>query len=71
MHTLTIQTRFTFGDLVSFQSPTQGRQGKGRIIAITVDFQKRIDFIIEVAIGDGGFDYVPGIFENEILSDAP
>ena len=42
MHTLTIQTQFTFGDRVRFDSPTQGCSGTGTVYAITVDEARQI-----------------------------
>jgi hypothetical protein len=48
MHTLTIQTEFTFGDRVEFDSRLQGCSGVGTIYAITIDDQMHVDYIIAV-----------------------
>jgi hypothetical protein len=65
MHVLTIQTQFTFGERVRFDSPTQNRRGSGTIFAITVDNERRIDYIIEVD-GRFGEPLQAGILEEEI-----
>ena len=63
MHTLTVQTKYTFGDRVRFDSPTQRRSGTGTIFAITIDGEGMIDYMIAI---NGGADLQPGILENEI-----
>lgn len=65
MHTLTIRTRFTFGDRVRFDSVLQHCRGTGTISAITVDGDGHIDYLIEISRGDYS-DLQPGILENEI-----
>jgi hypothetical protein len=62
MHMLTIQTRFTFGDRVRFDSTTQGCSGSGKIVAITVDARGQIDYIIDTGISC----LQAGILEDEI-----
>ena len=62
MHTLTIQTKFTFGDRVRFDSPFQGKNGTGTIVAITVGPGNEIDYLIDP--GDGYLQ--GGILEHEI-----
>jgi hypothetical protein len=63
MHTLTVQTAFTFGDRVSFDSATQGRSGSGEIFAVTIDANGLHDYMIRV---DGQPELQPGILESEI-----
>ena len=65
MHVLTIETKFTFGDRVRFDSRTQNRRGSGTIFAITLDSERTIDYTIAI---DGRFDesLQPGILEDEI-----
>jgi hypothetical protein len=65
MHSLTIQTKYTFGDRVRFDSASQGGSGTGRIFAITVDAQRQIDYIIEIDQGSYT-DLQPGVLEHEI-----
>lgn len=65
VHTLTVRTRYTFGDRVRFDSKLQGCDGVGTVFAITVDFEGRIDYIIEVDRG-GYSDLQAGILEHEI-----
>jgi hypothetical protein len=65
MHTLTVRTKFTFGDPVRFDSPTQGCNGVGRVFAITVDAEGRVYYMIEIDRG-GYSDLQPGIQEHEI-----
>jgi hypothetical protein len=65
MHTLTVQTRFTFGDRVRFDSPTQQCSGSGTVFAITVDRDGQIDYMIEVRQGEFS-ELQPGILENEM-----
>lgn len=70
MHTLTLHTKYTFGDRVRFDSRAQGRTGSGRIVAITVDDEGRIDYIIDVKTGQ--FSHLQaGIYEDEILGLLP
>jgi hypothetical protein len=63
MHTLTIRTKYIFGDRVRFDSPTQRRSGTGTIRVITIDGEGMIDYMIEV---DGKAYFQPGILEDEI-----
>jgi hypothetical protein len=63
MPTLRVETRFAFGDLVRFDSPTQGRAGTGKVFAITLDLHGRLDYMIDER---EGLDIRPGILENEI-----
>jgi hypothetical protein len=63
MHTLTLRTKFTFGDRVRFDSPTQRRCGTGTIFAITIDAEGMHDYMIRV---DGKDMLQPGILEGEI-----
>ncbi len=72
MHTLTVRTKFTFGDRVRFVSPTQGCSGTGRIIAITIDDQRQIDYVIAIKCGEDTEEMQPGILEQELtlLGDA-
>jgi hypothetical protein len=65
MHTLTIRTKFTFGDRVRFDSRAQGCSGNGTIFAITIDKEWRIDYIIEIDQGEFS-DLQAGILEEEI-----
>jgi hypothetical protein len=66
MHTLTVRTRFTFGDRVRFDSRAQGRSGVGKVFAITIDAEGRIDYMIEMMDRDGFGDLQPGILEDEM-----
>jgi hypothetical protein len=68
MHTLTVQTRYTFGDLVQFDSPTQGCAGTGTVFAITIDGQGEIDYTIEIDRGEYS-DLQGGILEHEIRNE--
>jgi len=63
MHTLTVQTKFTFGDRVRFDSPIQGRSGVGSIVGITAYAEGPHDYIINV---DDDPLLQPGILEDEI-----
>jgi hypothetical protein len=65
MHTLAIQTRFTFGDFVRFDSQAQHCTGEGQVFAVTVDRYGQIDYMIEIERG-GYTDLQPGILEDEI-----
>ncbi|WP_148087919.1 hypothetical protein [Gemmata obscuriglobus] len=65
MHTLTVRTRFTFGDRVRFDSPMQRCSGEGTVFAITVGADGQIDYMIEIG-RDGYSDLQPGILEDEI-----
>jgi hypothetical protein len=64
-HTLTLQTKFTFGDRVRFDSQLQSRRGTGTIFAITIDSERRIDYLIQVD-GTTFGELQPGILEEEI-----
>jgi hypothetical protein len=63
MHTHTLRTKFTFGDRVRFDSPTQRCSGTGTIFGIIVDRYGHLDYMIEV---DGRTSIRPGILEDEI-----
>ena len=63
MHELTIRTRFTFGDRVKYDSPTQKRSGSGIVRVITVGEDGHIDYMIGVESGE----YLQGgILEGEM-----
>jgi hypothetical protein len=66
MHTVTVRTKFTFGDRVKFDSPTQSRSGVGKVFAITIDAELHIDYMIEIDRGEYT-DLQPGILEDEIM----
>jgi hypothetical protein len=68
VHTLTIRTKFTFGDHVRFDSHAQGCSGIGTVFAITVDKDGNVDYIVE---RDGHSQLQAGILENEatLLTD--
>lgn len=68
MHQLILNTKFTFGDAVQFNSTAQGLSGKGKIFAITIDRENNIDYIVEIDQGDYS-DLQPGIYEDEITLD--
>ncbi len=63
MHTLSVQTKFTFGDRVRFDSPTQSCSGSGTIFAINIDARGEVDYVIEQ---DDEPYAQGGILENEI-----
>jgi hypothetical protein len=63
MHTLTITTRYTFGDKVRFDS-INGK-GTGKVFAIDVDKERCISYVIEIDMGQYS-DVQPGILESEI-----
>jgi hypothetical protein len=63
MHTLIVRTKYTFGDRVRFDSPTQRRSGTGTVYAIVSYAQGPHDYMIEV---DGEMDVQGGIQEDEI-----
>ena len=65
MHTLTIRTKFTFGDRVRFDSLTQSCSGSGKVHAVTVDAYGYHDYMIEIDNG-GHTTLQPGIAEDEI-----
>ncbi len=64
MHTLVVQTKFTFGDRVRFDSATQHCNGLGRIAGITIyNAHGEHDYFIDVGPGE----YIQGgIEEHEI-----
>lgn len=66
MHTITIRSKFTFGDRVRFDSKAQHRSGTGTVFAITMAHDGQIDYIIEIPMG-GYSDLQPGIYENEMI----
>ena len=63
MHTLVAQTKFTFGDRVRFDSEVQKCSGTGEILAITVEVDGSINYLISVP--DAEYLHA-GIQENEI-----
>jgi hypothetical protein len=63
MHVLTIFTKFTLGDLVRFDS--KDGKGAGKIFAITVHWDKSIDYLVEIDMGDYS-DLLPGIVDADI-----
>jgi len=65
MHTLTITTKFTFGDEVRFDSSLQRCRGIGTIFAITIDVNGQVDYMISKK-GSQYDDLQPGILEGEI-----
>ena len=62
---LTIESKFAFGDRVRFESRLQGN-GVGKIIAIMIDDQKKISYMIDVSTGEVSDIAFAGIFEDEI-----
>lgn len=64
MYTLTIQTKFNFGDRVRFDSSLQQCAGEGTIYAVTLDGSGLLDYMITV---DGRLDIQGGILEEEIV----
>ena len=66
MHALTVQTKFTFGDRGRFDSRIQGCSGVGKVFAITVDWMRRVDYIIEIDQGSHS-DLQPGILDDEMV----
>ena len=70
MHTLTVQTKFTFGNRVRFESQMQRCSGEGTVFGVTIDRYGHLDYIIEID-RDGYTDLQPGILESELtLLDA-
>jgi hypothetical protein len=63
MHTLLLQTKYTFGDRVRFDSPTQRCSGTGTIVAIVTYREGPIDYMLEV---DGRSEIQGGIQEDEM-----
>jgi hypothetical protein len=63
MNTISIQTKFTFGARVRFDSPSQQCSGIGKVLLITMDAERRLDYVIEV---DGNDELQPGILEDEV-----
>ena len=53
---------YKFDDLVRFDSRAQGFSGKGKIVAITIDVQGNIDYMLDI----GQKLLQPGIYEDEI-----
>jgi len=64
MHALTIQPKYIFGDRVRFDSPTQGKSGTGKIVAITIYAEGPLDYMIDQ--GEENNVLQPGILEHEI-----
>ena len=65
MHTLTVRTRFTFGDRVRFDSKAQQCAGEGTVFPITIGADGQIDYLIEIQ-RTGYTDLQPGILEDEL-----
>jgi hypothetical protein len=65
MHILTIQTKFTFGDRVHYDSRIQQCSGTGIVYAITVDSERLVDYMIKIDEG-GCSNLQPGIQEEEL-----
>jgi hypothetical protein len=65
MHTITIQTKFRFGDLVEFDSKLNGWSGVGKVFAVTIDVHGHKDYMVDVST-DGFVDVRPGIEECEM-----
>jgi hypothetical protein len=63
MHRRTLETKYTFGDRVRFDSPSQGCQGVGTIYGITIYATGEPDYLIHP---DDDSAIQPGILENEI-----
>jgi hypothetical protein len=66
MSTFAIQTKHTFGQTVRFDSRMQRLSGVGTILAITVDAEKCIDYMVEIE-RDGYQAFQPGIYEDEVV----
>ena len=66
MNTLTIRTKFTFGDRVRFDSATQKRTGFGSIFAIMIDKYEQITYMIDTSVGEYTDILQPAILEHEI-----
>jgi len=66
MHSLNIITKYTFGDRVCFDSPTQLRNGNGKIVGIMIDEFMVITYMIAIEPGDYD-DVQAGILESEII----
>jgi hypothetical protein len=65
VHTFTVQTKFTFGDRVRFDSRIQGCAGVGLIFAIELD-RCGHHYLIETGTGaDGSTVVQAGILEEE------
>jgi len=67
MHTLTVQTKYNFGDRVKFESSSQDLKGIGRIIAITIEDDRSSTYIVETVEPDGVHICQPGICDAEII----
>jgi hypothetical protein len=72
MHTITIQTRFKFGDLVEFASKWNGWSGVGKVFAVTFDVHGHLTYMVDIGI-DGISEQRPGIEESEmkLLTERP
>lgn len=67
MHSLTVRTKFTFGDRVRFDSKVQGCSGLGTICGITMHDDGEVDYMIRYMIKQGDQDVLqPGILQDEI-----
>jgi len=71
MHTLTVTTRYGFGENVKFDSWRQKYKGTGKIIAITIWDDKSYEYTLEICKGGCDYDYQPGICEDEIIAVVP
>jgi hypothetical protein len=65
MHSLTIQTKYKFGDRVSFDSQSQSCRGVGVIFGVCLDINGHLDYMIEYDSIAGPI-IQPGILEREI-----
>ena len=67
MHILTFQTKFTLDDYVRFESSVHGCRGEGTILAITIDYEKKLEYTIAITARIGQYDHLqPDILEEEI-----
>jgi len=65
LHSHVVKTKFTFGDRVRYDSPTQKCTGTGTIEAIVIYSSGRQDYMI-CSDNFQEFDVQPGILEEEI-----
>jgi hypothetical protein len=66
MHTLTVQTRFTFGDRVRFEAPGQECSDVGMVVAITINRDGKIDYVIKLDQVGGAGALQPGVPESDV-----
>jgi hypothetical protein len=65
MPSLTIHTKFAFGDRVRFESQMQRCSGEGTVFGVIFDRYGELGYIIEIE-RDGYTDLQPGILESEM-----